>query len=250
VAILNVNKKFLKNFFFSKYVFRISFEKLNYLCPVCNKKTKFEPIDEYYLKNWQKFNFRHSIFCLETFNILSYKCCRCGVNDRYRLIALYLKNYFSYSSYEIYFLEIGYSPYTKKILKQVNFFKIFYFVLDNNYTKANYKEDIENKTTIPSEKFDIILCSHVLEHTFNPDKALKEIYRILKKNGIAIFLAPILINNEKFFTITENLTEKEKWEYFGDKDHYHIFTKIEFVNMLKSNNFIVNEYDIFWIRHI
>jgi SAM-dependent methyltransferase len=44
--------------------------------------------------------------------------------------------------------------------------------------------------TFPDETFDIFITQDVLEHVFNPDKALAEIMRVLRKGGIHIFTAP------------------------------------------------------------
>jgi SAM-dependent methyltransferase len=43
----------------------------------------------------------------------------------------------------------------------------------------------------PDESFDVIYCSHVLEHIVDDRKAMSELRRILKPNGWAILLVPI-----------------------------------------------------------
>jgi len=54
-----------------------------------------------------------------------------------------------------------------------------------------------------NEEFDAVFCLEVLEHVFSPRKVLKEIERVLKKNGIAVFLVP-----------TENLLFKIVWFFW------------------------------------
>ena len=44
------------------------------------------------------------------------------------------------------------------------------------------------------ESFDTVLCIHVLEHVFEPLRMVKEIQRVLKRGGHAIFLAPQTAN--------------------------------------------------------
>lgn len=63
--------------------------------------------------------------------------------------------------------------------------------IDKN-SKANFILDIckNNKKKIKSNYFDFVLCTEVLEHTLNPFKAIKEIYRILKKNGYVLITTP------------------------------------------------------------
>lgn len=57
---------------------------------------------------------------------------------------------------------------------------------------ATYIADIckDNSDTIPESHFDVVVCTEVLEHTLNPFKAVDEIFRILKKGGIALISVP------------------------------------------------------------
>ncbi len=43
-----------------------------------------------------------------------------------------------------------------------------------------------------NETFDVVLCTEVLEHVEEPEKFLKEIHRVLKKNGKVIITVPFL----------------------------------------------------------
>lgn len=50
-------------------------------------------------------------------------------------------------------------------------------------------EDLEAQT-FPNSAFDLVIHLDVMEHLFNPFRALKEIYRTLKPGGICLFTAP------------------------------------------------------------
>jgi SAM-dependent methyltransferase len=50
-------------------------------------------------------------------------------------------------------------------------------------------EDLENQT-FADATFDLVVHLDVMEHVFNPFKALEEIYRTLKPGGMCIFTAP------------------------------------------------------------
>ena len=45
------------------------------------------------------------------------------------------------------------------------------------------KEIDVTRITYDSNTFDVIVCSHVLEHVPDDDKAMRELYRVLKPNG-------------------------------------------------------------------
>lgn len=57
---------------------------------------------------------------------------------------------------------------------------------------ATYTLDIcqNNKSIIPDENFDYIVCTEVLEHVNDPFAAVSEIYRMLKQKGLLFVATP------------------------------------------------------------
>lgn len=56
---------------------------------------------------------------------------------------------------------------------------------------ADYCGDITKKNqSIPSGKFDIVICTEVLEHTLNPFAAAEELRRIVKRGGAVLVTTP------------------------------------------------------------
>lgn len=53
-----------------------------------------------------------------------------------------------------------------------------------------YILEITDLKPIKAESYDFVISSHVLEHTSNPLKALTEIKRVLKNNGILLLMLP------------------------------------------------------------
>lgn len=49
--------------------------------------------------------------------------------------------------------------------------------------------DIKNMP-VPDASFDVVLCSEVLEHVFEPEMAIAEMSRVLKPGGIMLLTAP------------------------------------------------------------
>ena len=56
-----------------------------------------------------------------------------------------------------------------------------------------YQLDID-ESPFPFEDayFDVVYCGEIIEHVFNPDHLLEEVYRVLKAEGTAIFTTPNL----------------------------------------------------------
>ncbi|WP_137819729.1 class I SAM-dependent methyltransferase [Pseudomonas sp. 2FG] len=57
-------------------------------------------------------------------------------------------------------------------------------------------EDLEN-LTFPDNSFDLFITQDVMEHIFDPEKAFKEIARVLKPGGAHIFTAPLINKGNK-----------------------------------------------------
>ena len=84
--------------------------------------------------------------------------------------------------------------------------------------------------------FDCILCSHVLEHILDDNKAIRELYRVLKPNGWAILQVPIL--REKTFEDPNIQTPEERLKYFGQEDHVRIYG-LDYKDRLENAGFKV-----------
>jgi len=65
------------------------------------------------------------------------------------------------------------------------------------YIKDIHHEDLQS-LSFKDNSFDLIITQDILEHVENPYLAFKEIYRVLKPNGIHLFTVPI-DNNKKTF---------------------------------------------------
>jgi SAM-dependent methyltransferase len=65
-----------------------------------------------------------------------------------------------------------------------------YHTADLMVPTVMHKEDICNMT-FADETFDLVWCSHILEHVTDDLKAMREIRRVLKPNGVAVIQVPV-----------------------------------------------------------
>lgn len=98
-----------------------------------------------------------------------------------------------------------------------------------NYTSTDLSGDfIGDKSydithiDAPSAQFDLIFCYHILEHVDEDMKAMKELHRVLKDEGICLIQTPF-----KEGEIYENpaiTTEEGRLQHFGQEDHVRIYS--------------------------
>lgn len=84
------------------------------------------------------------------------------------------------------------------------------------------------KTEYPDNHFDLVYCSHVMEHVEFPRLALREIKRIGKKH---IFEVPL----------DYNMNIDDRLNHFLDYGHINIYTPSLFKFLLKSEGFTIEE---------
>lgn len=120
--------------------------------------------------------------------------------------------------------------------------------LNHEYVTADLYSPIAdvraNITELPFEdnSFDVIFCNHVLEHIPDDSKAMRELFRVLKKGGMGIFQIPQDLNRETTFedhTITD---PKKRTAIFGQYDHVRIYGR-DYFNKLRAVGFDVKEVD-------
>jgi SAM-dependent methyltransferase len=69
----------------------------------------------------------------------------------------------------------------------------------------------------PDEAFDVIFCSHVLEHVDDDQRAMRELHRVLRPGGWAIVLVPV--TGDRTFEDPRITDPREREKAFGQEDH-------------------------------
>ena len=95
-----------------------------------------------------------------------------------------------------------------------------YFSADLASSHAMIKMDI-TQMSWHHAVFDIICCSHVLEHIPDDRKAMKEIFRVLKPNGWAMIQVPLANGRTIEDPTITNPVDRER--LFGQSDHVRLY---------------------------
>ena len=150
-------------------------------------------------------------------------CPNCLSLERHRLIWLYLKDKSGFFDGPLDVLHIA--PEACFIDRFEKLHGHRYITADIESPLAKVKMDIHE---IPFEenRFDVVLCNHVLEHVQNDIQAMSEINRVLKPGGFAIlqvpFFNPVPVVTFEDNTITDT---REREKLFGQDDHVRKYGK-------------------------
>lgn len=162
------------------------------------------------------------------------KCIQCGALERHRFVWLYFEritNLFDGGTKAI--LHIAPERTLQSLFK--HYYGSQYLSADLYDSRAMVRMDITN-VKYAKETFDVIYCSHVLEHVSDDIKAIGEFHRILQPDGWAILLVPITA--KKTFEDSSITDPEERLKVFGQEDHVRRYGP-DFMDRLREVGFEV-----------
>src|SRR2546426_2154101 len=90
---------------------------------------------------------------------------------------------------------------------------------------ARFVKGEVDKLDLPGESYDRIICTEVLEHTFDPEAVLAAIARLLRRDGIAVITVPndpLIIRLKAVLRRTPvGLLLRKRIDWGGDVYHLH-----------------------------
>lgn len=92
---------------------------------------------------------------------------------------------------------------------------------------------------LPDESFDVILCSHVLEHVTDDRLAMRELLRITKRGGWAILTAPAFDQYPDTVEDWSITTPAGREAAFGQADHVRVYGR-NFAELLSAEGWDVD----------
>jgi len=165
------------------------------------------------------------------------KCPWCGALERHRLTILFLN--------EKTDLFDGKSKRFLHVAPESMYTRIFSQAAGDGYLTADLMASgVMEKMDItdiqhPDESFDVIYCSHVLEHVPDDRKAISEFYRTLKSGGWAILNVPITA--DKTFEDPSITDPKERLRLFGQDNHVRRYGP-DYKDRLAAAGFVVTRF--------
>jgi SAM-dependent methyltransferase len=155
------------------------------------------------------------LLAIDWIGVANAMCPNCGSGERHRLLWFYLRDNRDNFLPGARVLDIAPDKFIyKAFFKNAN---IDYRSIDiNSNRNPTHLMDITD-LKFDDASFDLILCSHVLEHIQDDLKAAQEICRVLKPTGMAIIQVPIWA--EKTVEDKTIANPEARSAHFGHPDH-------------------------------
>lgn len=168
------------------------------------------------------------------------RCPKCGAAERHRLVWLYFNektDLFDGRNKTMLHVapELALGPLLKKRLGNG------YLSADIFSPRAMVKMDITD-IQYPDQSFDVIFCSHVLEHVKEDMRAMREFARVLKDDGWAILAVPTG-GVDKIYEDWSITGEEDRLREFGHRTHVRRYSKAGFVERLETAGLSVDVLD-------
>ena len=160
--------------------------------------------------------------------------------ERHRLLWVYLERFTSLLKDSKKVLHVAPEQvFYKKFKSQKNW---EYTTTDLNSPLADIKADLCN-LPFKEHQFDVVFCNHVLEHIPNDRQALRELYRVLRKDGIAFLQVPLNQNQERTDEDPDLIDPQERIKRFGQYDHVRYYGK-DFLKRIQAAGFRAEFIDV------
>lgn len=159
--------------------------------------------------------------------------------ERHRLLWLYLQNETDFFEKPLKVLHMAPEQCFLSIFKKMK--NLDYTTADLYSPIVDVKADILN-LPFEDDLFDLVLCNHVLEHIEDDNKAMSELYRVIKPGGLGIFQVPQNIELDKTYEDPSIISPEERAKHFGQYDHVRVYGK-DYFDRLRKVGFKVEEVD-------
>ena len=107
---------------------------------------------------------------------------------------------------------------------------------------ADLRLDI-TEMDLPDRSFELILCSHVLEHVPDDRAAMRELRRVTAAGGFALVMVPLALHRDTTYEDPSITTPEERERAFLQHDHVRLYAP-DIADRLRSAGFVVETVDL------
>ncbi|HXH61221.1 MAG TPA: methyltransferase domain-containing protein [Fimbriimonadaceae bacterium] len=168
-------------------------------------------------------------------------CLKCGCGKRQRLFTLFWKKRIKPGKKRV--LHFAPEVCLTRVMRADT--AVEYMSVDLEPTFALMQADI---TSLPysDRTYDVVVCSHVLEHVPDDAMAMRELFRVLRPGGQALVMVPQDFDRGATYENPAAVTPEDRYREFGQDDHVRIYGT-DFVGRLQAAGFSV---EAVWTKDI
>ncbi|HIP80440.1 MAG TPA: class I SAM-dependent methyltransferase, partial [Kiloniellaceae bacterium] len=170
-------------------------------------------------------------------------CPTCGSLERHRLLWVYLTRHTTLLRQLASILHVAPEPCLESNLRPLP--NLHYCSLDLYNPAADVHADL-CRLPFPAARFDLAICSHVLEHLPNDRRAIGELARVLRRGGRALILVPFDRSLPATLEDPGAATAAQRLARFGHPFHYRSYGA-DFAERLAAAGFAVSP---IWSRRL
>jgi SAM-dependent methyltransferase len=174
------------------------------ICPVCESKIRlYLPFGAKLRRNAQ--------------------CPVCLCLERHRFLWLYIKKHALIDAVrELKLLHFAPEKAFYNIFSKLQ--NIDYYPVDINHLFPGIRDCVDiQKMNYADSTFDLIICSHVLEHIPDDQAAMQELHRVLAPGGVMLFMVPLKRSLAETLENPEYNTPELRLQYYGHSDHLRFY---------------------------
>ena len=144
-------------------------------------------------------------------------CPGCRSLERHRMFWLFFQRSTDVLSAPLRLLHFAPEPQLEHRLRSLPL--LDYVTADLLREDVDLRLDVAAMADLPDESFDVVLCSHVLEHVPDDAAAMRELLRITRVGGWALLTAPVEDDREATYEDWSVTTPSGRRTAFGQSDH-------------------------------
>lgn len=208
-------------------------------CNVCGSRVRFHSITRMLGGLLDRYQFPYELDDFETLNHRRYLCPVCGSADRDRLYKLYIDRFLPPDGTRRIVDFAPAAPLSASLRSRSDF---EYRTADLMMPGVDDVVDITDMPIYPDNSVDFFICSHVLEHVSDDQRALAELYRILAPGARGIIMTPITPDG----TFDEDPAvddEGERWRRFAQGDHVRLYDRPTLWSRIRQSRFEISALD-------
>ncbi len=198
-------------------------------CPICKKQSEV-------------------FLCTGVVSRNNASCPHCHSLERHRHLWLFLQEKKN-ELFERNLTLLHWAPESCLFKTLENMSNIRYIPADLNPNCSDVRKLDITQIELDSNSIDVILCSHVLEHVPDDNKAMAELFRVLRPGGYAIIMVPLYTSLDKTYEDFSIVHPEARELHFDQDDHVRKYGH-DILERLKAAGFEVEKFPLHRLSNV